>query len=186
MKCFLHCTTMMSNIRFLFSRDSGTGSCACCYLPLSGSVLNGSKWESFLEVSCPSHYKEHKRDDVTICLGYSDSSMVYHAVTSSCQTEGGDLIKVDSLDKFNILKEFLKDTADLTTAEVWVQGEEVNGVWQFHDGTPFVDHFCPLFETNNKGENHMRLIPRHSFSCHDMPASRSYNFVCEVSFRIPY
>lgn len=69
--------------------------------------INVHKYFTYIPVSCPSHYKEHKRDDVTICLGYSDNSMVYHAATSSCQTEGGDLIKVDSLDKFNILKEFL-------------------------------------------------------------------------------
>ena len=46
-QCFVRCT-MVSDIRFLFSRDSGTGSCACCSLPLSGSSLNGSRWQSFL------------------------------------------------------------------------------------------------------------------------------------------
>ncbi|XP_056001973.1 uncharacterized protein LOC130049034 [Ostrea edulis] len=184
MECFLQCT-MVSNIRFLFSRDSGTESCACCYFPLSGSVLNGSKWEFFLEVSSPSQYKEYKHDDVTICLGYSESSMIYHATATFCQTEGGDLVKVDSPDKFTILKEFIKDTAALTKAKVWVQGEEVNGVWQFHDGIPFVDNFCPLSESNHIGENHMMLVPHSNFSCSDMLADRSYNFVCEISFRFP-
>jgi hypothetical protein len=46
-QCFVRCT-MVSDIRFLFSRDSGPGSCACCNLPLSGSSLNGSRWQSFL------------------------------------------------------------------------------------------------------------------------------------------
>ncbi|XP_056001967.1 uncharacterized protein LOC130049032 [Ostrea edulis] len=184
-QCFLRCT-MLSNIRFLFSRDSGTGNCACCYFPLSGSVLNGSEWKSFFELSCPSHYKEYKRDDVTICLGYSDSSMVYHAATTSCHREGGDLVKVDSPDKFNILKDLLNTTANLTTAEVWIQGEEVNEVWQFHDGTPFADHFCPFFESNRTNESRIRLIPRFDFSCYDIGVNWLCGFVCEISFRIPF
>jgi hypothetical protein len=48
MQCFMRCS-ITPDARFLFSRDSGTGSCACCYLPLSGSVLNGSGWESFFK-----------------------------------------------------------------------------------------------------------------------------------------
>jgi hypothetical protein len=48
MRCFARCM-VASDIQFLFSRDSGTGSCACCYLPLSGPVLNGSEWKSFLK-----------------------------------------------------------------------------------------------------------------------------------------
>jgi hypothetical protein len=75
-------------------------------------------------------------------------------------------------------------TADLSTDEVWLQAEEVNGEWRFHDGTPIAQLFCPLSETNGNDENHMRIVPKQSFICHDKEAYRIYHFVCEISFRI--
>jgi hypothetical protein len=60
-----------------------------------------------ITVSCPLEYKEYRRDDVIICLRYSDKRKSYYDAKSMCNTEGGDLMKADSANKFNILKDFI-------------------------------------------------------------------------------
>lgn len=61
---------------------------------------------------CPFNYTGYKYKKDKICLRYEESLKTYHEAADICQREGGDLIRVDSLDKHNIMKEFVGKDLD--------------------------------------------------------------------------
>lgn len=61
---------------------------------------------------CPIKYTGYKYNQDKICLSYEESLKTYYESVDICQREGGDLIRVDSLHKHSIMKEFVgKDLA---------------------------------------------------------------------------
>jgi hypothetical protein len=87
---------------------------------------------------------------------------------------------VDYIDDASPTFRLLDTAADLATDEVWIQGMEASGMWRFHDGTPIIQHFCPLYESNDSDEYYMRLRPTRNFECYDDQHYELYNFVCEI------
>lgn len=58
--------------------------------------------------------------------------------------------------------------ANNTLIEVWVQGEKVEGQWQFDDGTPIPD-VCPTVMSNEQGKVHIQALGSTSLTCVDAP-----------------
>lgn len=56
---------------------------------------------------CPFKYTGYKYNQDKVCLRYEESLRTYQEAVDICQREGGDLIRVDSLTKHNILKDFV-------------------------------------------------------------------------------
>jgi hypothetical protein len=70
-------------------------------------MMNLPNYSTYIPAPSSSHYKRYLSDDIMIYLRYSDSGMKYFDAKSFCNNEGGDLIRIDSADKFNIFKAFL-------------------------------------------------------------------------------
>ncbi|XP_062592430.1 uncharacterized protein LOC134253856 [Saccostrea cucullata] len=104
---------------------------------------------------------------------------MYADANNACLLESAELIRMDSVEKYNVLKKLIELTADISTAEAWIQGKKSNGIWEFHDGTQFPDFFCPTILTNGPRENRIRLKASDNFNCHDTHHDYKYGFVCE-------
>ncbi|XP_061190503.1 type-2 ice-structuring protein-like [Saccostrea echinata] len=129
--------------------------------------------------SCPRGYSVYIPLDITRCLRYEKTPAQYADAANACHLEGGDIIKIDSAEKFSIFKEFLVLTANISNAEVWIQGMKVSGIWRFHDGTPFI-HYCPLVASNGSIETRLRSLTKDGFKCYDNVPEAQYNYVCEL------
>lgn len=70
--------------------------------------------------------------------------------------------------------------ANNTLIEVWVQGEKVEGQWQFDDGTPIPD-VCPTVMSNEQVEVHIRAWGSTSLTCVDAPNSKLYHYSCKFN-----
>ncbi|XP_062599529.1 uncharacterized protein LOC134261067, partial [Saccostrea cucullata] len=128
---------------------------------------------------CPRGYSVYMPLDITRCMRYEETPAQYDDAAKACQLEGADIIKLDSAQKFKIFKEFLVLTANISRAEVWIQGRKVNGEWRFHDGAPFI-HFCPLVASNGSIETRLRSMTKDDFKCYDNVPEAQYNYVCEL------
>lgn len=56
---------------------------------------------------CPIKYTGYIYNQDKICLSYEESLKTYYESVDICQREGGDPIRVDSLHKHSIMKEFV-------------------------------------------------------------------------------
>ncbi|XP_062592821.1 uncharacterized protein LOC134254313 [Saccostrea cucullata] len=128
---------------------------------------------------CPQGYTFYRTSVFTTCLKYVSTEVNYKEAVSSCKQDGGDLIRIDSQEKFDIFKNHAGQYASSTAIEVWVQGEKINGQWKFHDGTLIPD-FCPFVETNAPGEVHIRSSSDLDYKCVDMLESRLFHYMCEI------
>ncbi|XP_062603875.1 uncharacterized protein LOC134265673 [Saccostrea cucullata] len=143
----------------------------CSDMP--GSVENG------YVSHCPSTYVMYDYTHYNICLRYLSISANYTEAVGNCQADGGDLVKIDSSHKYDILKGHIGRFAADDSSQMWVQGVEINDRWIFHDGT-LMPNICPLFESNASGEIHLTSYVYYNFSCYDSSPSSEHHYVCEI------
>lgn len=56
--------------------------------------------------SCANGYLNYDLSDSQICVKYFPIEVSYSSARANCQAEGGDLIKIDSPEKFDMFKEY--------------------------------------------------------------------------------
>lgn len=57
--------------------------------------------------ACAQGYATYNYTDTQVCLKYVSETASYPEAAQHCQAEGGDLIKLDSKLKFDIMKNYL-------------------------------------------------------------------------------
>ncbi|XP_062587783.1 uncharacterized protein LOC134249445 [Saccostrea cucullata] len=176
-KCFATCLQKMENF-YLFSQDLLNHECLCCK-DVPGTPLTGSEWKTFLPIPCPSGYTTIMNTFYEICVKYVPTPTMYDDAVSRCNEDGGDLFKIDSEKKYEIFKELLGPFTATNEIQIWVQGVEENNQWKFHDGTP-IPNICPIRESNNANEIHLRSHSGYNFDCIDDPPSNKHDYICEI------
>uniref|UniRef100_A0A8W8P230 C-type lectin domain-containing protein n=1 Tax=Magallana gigas TaxID=29159 RepID=A0A8W8P230_MAGGI len=132
---------------------------------------------------CPFKYTGYKYNQDKICLRYEESLRTYQEAVDICQREGGDLIRVDSLTKHNILKDFVEKKRSLSEVEVWVQGiRDGNFIWRYHDSTE-LNYTCLTRISANTESNYMRAVSNDNYNCNDHTHLYSTFFLCEIYIR---
>ncbi|XP_052692703.1 uncharacterized protein LOC128170978 [Crassostrea angulata] len=176
-QCLGACVTTTDKI-VMISHDESTKTCMCCN-DITGSDITDPTWKSYVPRSFPwsDGCKTYNLSSQQICLKYFPVLARYLSARNLCQAEDGDLIKIDSKEKFDIFKDYHVPIANSETIQVWVQGKKVGGLWQFDDGTPIPD-VCPIGMSNQPGEVHYRAYGSTSFNCADAPNSDLYNYTC--------
>lgn len=56
--------------------------------------------------NCANGYLNYDLSDSQICVKYFPIQVSYSSARANCQAEGGDLIKIDSPEKFDMFKEY--------------------------------------------------------------------------------
>ncbi|XP_048751416.1 uncharacterized protein LOC125663154 [Ostrea edulis] len=158
------------------SRNTVTKECVCCNLPLSGPAKIGMDWMSFSTLKCPQGYTTHQYTYFKICLKYVSVYVKYPDAVNHCNADGGDLIRIDSQQKFDIFKTHLGPFVHA----VWVQGKKEGTVWKFHDGTPIPNpYYCHLSLSNSQSEIYIRYNSVAN-ACVDASLSHMYHYMCEI------
>nr|XP_034319372.1 uncharacterized protein LOC117687235 [Crassostrea gigas] len=161
----------------MISHDESTSTCMCCN-DTTGSDITGSNWKSYVPLPCAEGYATLKLMSYEICMKYFPVPASYSTAQANCQAEGADLIKIDSKEKYDIFNDYHVPIANYAILQVWVQGEKVEGEWQFDDGSP-IPGFCPISMTNNPEEIHLRARGTTSFECLDDPKINEHHYTCE-------
>uniref|UniRef100_K1QEB5 C-type lectin domain-containing protein n=1 Tax=Magallana gigas TaxID=29159 RepID=K1QEB5_MAGGI len=133
-------------------------------------------------LSCKDGYLTYNYTNTQICLKYVSTPSTYLEATEYCQADGGDLIRLDSKRKHDIVTDYLLPIANGSTIDVLIQGTKERNEWFFHDGSKMPEDFdaiCPLALNNNVNEKHLRVHGSSTFSCWDMVPIRRYSFLCE-------
>uniref|UniRef100_K1QB98 Receptor-type tyrosine-protein phosphatase kappa n=1 Tax=Magallana gigas TaxID=29159 RepID=K1QB98_MAGGI len=134
---------------------------------------------------CPFKYTGYKYNQDKVCLRYEESLRTYQEAVDICQREGGDLIRVDSLTKHNILKDFVEKERSLSEVEVWVQGiRDGNFIWRYHDSTE-LNYTCLTRISANTESNYMRAVSNDNYNCNDHTHLYSTFFLCEIYIHCP-
>lgn len=175
-RCLAKCGILMDKI-IMVSHDKSSKICMCCN-DITGSDIIGSNWKTFVPLPCADGYATYSLMSYQICLKYFPVPVTYSTAQANCQAEGGDLIKIDSQEKYDIFKDCHVPIANNTILQVWVQGEKVGGQWQFDDGTPIPD-FCPISLSNRPEEIHLRARGTTSFVCLDDAYFHQRHYSCE-------
>ncbi|XP_062599755.1 uncharacterized protein LOC134261336 [Saccostrea cucullata] len=133
---------------------------------------------------CPPGYTAYNYSYFEICLKFVPLFVNHTEAVSSCVKEGGDLIKLDSRDKFKIFqRHMLQLPPSKYPFKVWLQGEETDrkkGEWTFHDGSIF-DFDCKIFmQTNQPEETHLAASNKKDFPCDDEDPANTHHYVCEI------
>lgn len=76
-----------------------------CYIPLG---------------NCALRYKGYEYNNQKVCLRYEETLKTYHEAADVCQREGGDLIRVDSITKHNIMSAFIGKYVENITTSRWM------------------------------------------------------------------
>lgn len=63
--------------------------------------------DSVVLAACTTGYATYNYTDTQICLKYVSEPASYQEAAQYCQAEGGDLIKLDSKLKYDIMKDYL-------------------------------------------------------------------------------
>uniref|UniRef100_K1R1M3 Uncharacterized protein n=1 Tax=Magallana gigas TaxID=29159 RepID=K1R1M3_MAGGI len=134
------------------------------------------------KAACATGYATYNYTDTQICLKYVSAPASYPEAAQQCQAEGGDLIKLDSKLKYEIMKDYLVPIANGVTIDVWIQGENFEGSLIFHDGSPFptdIDTFCPLYLGDYPTETRVRARGFSTFVCWDRSQDVPFSYLCE-------
>lgn len=185
LKCFRLCTKVFDGL-YMFSRDVTTGICYCCDKEpgvkntLYENISTEDKRETFITGNCVDNYKGYEYNNVKFCLRYEESLKTYHEAVDICKREGGDLIRVDSLAKHNIMRSFVERQRIADRAEVWVQGiRDSNLTWRYHDSTE-LDYTCLTGVSANSNSNYMRAKSTDNYSCADNTDTYMAFYLCEI------
>nr|XP_019924464.2 uncharacterized protein LOC109619238 [Crassostrea gigas] len=161
----------------MISHDISAKICMCCN-DITGSDISGSNWKTFIEPHCANGSAPYNLLGSQICLKYFPVPVIYATAKANCEAEGGNLIKIDSQEKYNIFNDYHVSVANNTVIQVWVQGEKIGGQWKFDDGTP-IPEYCRFSMSNGPNEVHMRAFGSTSFACGDNPNGSPFNYSCE-------
>lgn len=148
--------------------------CMCCN-NFTGSDLLGHQWNSFV----PHGYVTFNFTDTQICLKYVTTPATYPEATKHCQADGGDLIRLDSNLKYDILTDYLAPVANGLLIDVWIQGTKSEGKWLFHDRS-LMPIICPKPKNIQSTGIHLRAArgPGYIY-CVDTYPSKLYGYMCE-------
>ncbi|XP_048750767.2 uncharacterized protein LOC125662565 [Ostrea edulis] len=181
-RCFSTCLKKM-NYFYMFSHNNPDQSCACC-TDQTGSALTGTKWKTYIPPACPDGYTTYQYKYFKICLKYVAMDTKYPDAVNFCNADGGDLIRIDSQQKYDLFRAHLAPYAAINVVQVWIQGVEHGTEWKFHDGTSF-PNLCSISQSNNVNEIHLRYKTPND-ACIDAPPSDRYHYMCEVYRRFSY
>ncbi|XP_052692168.1 uncharacterized protein LOC128170441 [Crassostrea angulata] len=170
---------------YLFSHGVIEGTCYCCDKKPGDSdeYFPDDVRESYIPGFCPFNYTGYTYNEHMICLRYEESMKKYHQAADVCQHEGGDLIRLDSLTKHNIMRSFVEEERTLAEVEVWVQGiRDANLTWRYHDSTQ-LNYTCLRGVTGEPTDNYMRARSAGSYNCNDHNENYRSFFLCEIYIR---
>nr|XP_022311390.1 uncharacterized protein LOC111116695 [Crassostrea virginica] len=179
-RCFLRCINAMDGYQ-MFSYCKDYKVCMCC-ADLSGSDVTGFNWQTYIPRRCGNGYVAYNYTDHQICLKFVNNIASYIEASAQCQIEGGNLFKMDTKLKHDILTEYLVAVANGVAIDVWIQSEKVGNEWKFHDGSPMpmdTDDVCPRSLHDVPYENRIRVRGSTSFRCMDQKEVMQYYFLCE-------
>ncbi|XP_062602934.1 uncharacterized protein LOC134264654 [Saccostrea cucullata] len=128
---------------------------------------------------CPEGYTTYNYTYFEICLMYVPVNSKYPDAVENCKENGGDLIKIDSLEKYDIFKSFSGQYTGNGPIQVWVQGVKDNNQWRFHDGSLMPGH-CLASQLDGLNEIYMRARSDLDFRCYDDSFYRKHHYVCEI------
>ncbi|XP_052692927.1 uncharacterized protein LOC128171220 [Crassostrea angulata] len=154
-RCLGACVNTMDDI-VMISHDDSTETSMCCD-NFTGSDILGQNWKSYVRriLPCANGYVSYDVMAYQICLKYYPVPVTYESARALCQTEGADLIKIDSQEKFDVFKDYHVPIANNTLIQVWIESIKVNGQWQFHDGSP-MPNVCKINMSGGPEEVHVR------------------------------
>lgn len=184
---FVHCSaSCLKNHKdnVVFSRHAVSTRCVCCRPLLTGPHYFDTEWITYKQgganiVYCPTGYIGVNSLTVRTCLRLELMTKQYDEAATSCQSDGGDLIRIDSAEKYTIFQQFITNNVPLAVAEVWIQSfRDSNEIWRFHDGTVMLEH-CPLETINYPGQIRIRFTIAQN-RCYDHEPTFFYNSVCEI------
>ncbi|XP_056003331.1 uncharacterized protein LOC130049548 [Ostrea edulis] len=151
----------------------------CCH---SKTTINDVSWKyykSHHDIKCPNEYTKMTNIGVGVCLKFVTTPTGYLNAAIFCQQIGGNLIRLDSHEKFDIFQQFINcnKNADEDFG-VWVQAiRSTNHVWRFEDESEFSE-VCPLALSGNNHETRLRFSTAQR-SCSDTLERLEYRYVCE-------
>ncbi|XP_061190699.1 uncharacterized protein LOC133198681 [Saccostrea echinata] len=116
---------------------------------------------------------------IGICLKYVPAPKSYPEAVISCLTDGGDLIKLDSIEKYNIFRNHSAQYTDSSSIQIWVQGVKTGSEWRFHDGS-LMPEILTISETNGAGEIHIRSRSADDFTFRDAGPLSNFHYMCEI------
>uniref|UniRef100_A0A8W8NNQ4 C-type lectin domain-containing protein n=1 Tax=Magallana gigas TaxID=29159 RepID=A0A8W8NNQ4_MAGGI len=170
---------------YLFSRDVTTGTCYCCDKKqgVDDFLIPEFERETFITGNCALRYKGYEYNNQKVCLRYEETLKTYHEAADVCQREGGDLIRVDSITKHNIMSAFIEEQRLADRSEVWVQGiRDSNLVWRYHDSTE-LKYTCLSDVSGNSNSNYMRAKRVDNYFCADTTETYKAFYLCEMFIR---
>lgn len=181
-RCAVKCLNTIATI-YMFSVNKNQRKCLCCP-NLTGSDITDPEWESFIPPACATGYATYNYTDIQICLKYVSVPASYPEAAELCEAEGGDLIRLDSQLKHDIMTNYLVPIANGSTIDVWIQGEKYAGGYIFHDGSPFPSDFgtgtfCPVELNPDPNEIRFRAHGSTTFECWDRAQHHLYSYLCE-------
>ncbi|XP_062593281.1 uncharacterized protein LOC134254773 [Saccostrea cucullata] len=153
--------------------------CLCC-ADFPGNVSYDLKWKSYMPPHCPPGYTVYKYLFFEICLKFVPSSSNHSEADTNCSNEGAELPKLDSWEKYNIFRSHMRQQRLNYHYTVWLQGEEIDGVWRFRDGTFFDNNCKTIRQTNYPEETHLTSSSETDFGCDDEDPANKHHHVCEI------
>ncbi|XP_062569130.1 uncharacterized protein LOC134231215 [Saccostrea cucullata] len=145
---------------------------------LAGETNGESEIHMRANTTCPTGYVVYHHTYIDICLLYVPIKAKYTIASSHCKQNGGDLIKIDTLEKYDFFKYYLGQYTGNGQFQVLVQEiEENNTQWRFHDGTLMPGH-CLASLSGLEGKIHMRAMSSLDFKCQDAYPTDKYHFMC--------
>ncbi|XP_062597888.1 uncharacterized protein LOC134259308 [Saccostrea cucullata] len=178
--CYRRCVRVFG-VPFLVSYDEEDQTCYCCNKApgQSDSEITGTGLHTFRTGHCPLEYTAVDYKTGRICLRYVESAVKYLKAKDICTKQWGDLIRLDSLDKHNILRSFVESKRQSAEVDVWVQGVDHNGTWRYHDNQEFT-YTCLGGDSQNPAEIYLRARSKANYGCNDSGPWRVATYLCEI------
>ncbi|XP_061179565.1 uncharacterized protein LOC133188201 [Saccostrea echinata] len=163
--------------------------CICCGYAFPGNTVNltsfpGSNVIGYTPMPepCIENYKMFFIGSEVACLQYKLNTLTYDAALSSCRSDGGDLIKINSQSKNELFIKFIELYGD-SSQDVWLQSRLYNSncIWVFEDNTKITFNFwngsvpkCDLTQP------HIRARADRGFLWFDRISTDPFAYVCEM------
>ncbi|XP_048751140.1 uncharacterized protein LOC125662817 [Ostrea edulis] len=180
LKCYRHCMRQR-DVFYMIGHDPGMEKCYCCHSApgIDDIFITGEELQTYITGQCPMEYTAFQYGEHRICLRYVESSQNYLDAVDVCSREGGDVIRLDTEEKHDILRLFVEGKRQLPEVEVWVQGIYDNGTWRYHDGSEFT-YTCLNRASQDPAEIYMRARSQGNYNCNDAGNWRVAFYVCEM------
>ncbi|XP_062585452.1 uncharacterized protein LOC134247137 [Saccostrea cucullata] len=163
--------------------------CICCgsafpgyKVNLTSFPVNGVIGYTPRPEPCIKNYRLFFIGSEVACLRYEINTVTYPAALSSCQSDGGNLIKINSQSKNELIIQFI-DLYGNNAQDIWLQGRLFNSscIWVFEDNTVITFNFwnnsvpkCDLTQP------HIRARADRGFLWFDRISSDPFAYICEM------